>query len=275
MLELGFLRGVAVVLLIFGCLVGLLVGTLRGIAAYLHRHDTKLWERYEELYVFDDDEKEDEGDLAGRHPNVSNDVQTYNSSSGRASRYMSANPSTPITKINAHASPRRAAVVASSSGSPSKMGCMSSVTSPATPLRSALSRSPPPSSRFSSAQAFFFGTRPASPVGSPASSPKSVRWADQVHISVISTVEMSVQNRRDEPAGSVLAQAEQDIATRTVGNRNNTIPDDAFNLLSAPVYHVEPPAYTAVSIQTPASDADHVISRLSSDLMMRLEGDTS
>ena len=230
-----------------GLLVCLLVGSLRALAAYLDHHDTKLWEEYEETNAFDDEGKvrseticrlwstvEDRAACTLRHERPS-----------RGSRYMLSHPSTPVTKINIHTSPRRAAVIASSS-SPSKSGSPTAIGSPSTPLRSALSRSPPSSKRFSSAQSFFFGPRRSTSTTTSRPSPKSVRWADQIHVSVTPTAEMSVQKEgADELQTS--HEAEMDIATRTIGSRNHR-PSDVLDIFQAPTHHPEPlPAYEALS----------------------------
>ena len=278
LLELGFPQAIAAILLIFGCLTCLLVGALREVAAYLYRHDTKLWERDEEFHNFEDDEKEKDHEPAATQLTVVDDGQTSDLRSGAQIRvffrYLLSNPVTPVTKINVYASPQRAAVITSPSGSSLKMRYVTSVSSPSKIPALALLKSAQRPIRFSSTKSFFFGTRPASSV---SSSRKSVRWADQLHISAVPTMGMSVRIRQCAQAGDETAESEQDIATRRTGSMNVTGSADACGILPSHVYHIEPPAYEALS-PTPAftaSSLSNAETNSSLVLTMQLEGDTS
>ncbi|KIW69819.1 hypothetical protein PV04_02146 [Phialophora macrospora] len=277
-LELGFIRGIAASLFILCCLVCLLVCTLRALAVYLHRQDAKLWETYEEIQACDDGEKEGRKEAICRRSSVVDECRPYHlqgQKQSRNSRYILANPSTPVTKINVHASPRRAAVTMSPS-SPSKTNVSPPIRSPSTPLRSALSKSPPLSNRLPNPQCYFFGSHRTSTSTSTSTtsspSPKSVRWADQVHVS-FTTIEMSVQR---QPGGRIetVTQAEMDIASGTVGNDYQR-QSDVSDFVSSPVYHAEPPpTYGALPPRSvvPFSDRQTESSMVS---FMLLDGDTS
>ncbi|EXJ61529.1 hypothetical protein A1O7_01957, partial [Cladophialophora yegresii CBS 114405] len=185
-LELGFIRGVVVSLFILCALVCLLIGTLQALAAYLHHHDTKLWETYEEIQACADVEKEVQEAADSRRSSVIEEFRRYNlqcQKQSRTSRYIMANPSTPITNINVHTSPRRDAV-ATSPYSPSETRFLTPIRPTSTPLRSALSKSPPSSKCLLSARSYLFGSRSTSTSTCLTPSPKYVRWADQIHISI-------------------------------------------------------------------------------------------
>ncbi|ETI27091.1 hypothetical protein G647_09773 [Cladophialophora carrionii CBS 160.54] len=274
-LELGFIRGILVSLLILCALVCLLIGTLRVLAAYLHHHDTKLWETYEEVHACADGEKEVQDEADCRRASVIDECQPYNlqcQKQSRNSRYIMANPSTPITKINVHAFPRRAAVVMSPY-SPSETRFLNPIRSTSTPLRSALTKSPPSSKRLPSARSYLFGPRSTSTSTCLTPSPKSVRWADQIHVSITSTLEMSVRRRLEEElqAGT---EPEIDLATRTIASRNR-LRSDVLDILSHPIHHAEPlPAHDASSA-TPAIAIGDGPSDSRGESCMQLEGDTS
>ncbi|OCT49511.1 hypothetical protein CLCR_07407 [Cladophialophora carrionii] len=273
-LELGFIRGVVVSLSILGALVCLLIGTLRALAAYLHHHDTRLSEAYEEVHACAGGEKEVQDEADCRRASVIEECQPCSLQrlkQSRNSRYIIANPSTPITKVNVHAFPRRAAVVMSPY-SPSETRFLTPVRSTSTPLRSALSKSPPSSKRLSDARSYLSGPRSTSTSTCLMPSPKSVRWADQIHVSITSTLEMSVRRRpKEDQAGTA---PEIDIATRTIGNRNQH-QFDVLDILSHPTHHAEPlPAHEAF-LATPAIAMGDGPSDSSGESCMLLEGDTS
>ena len=176
--ELGFTRGILASLLVLGSLACALICVLSALAAYMQRRDIIIAGRVGYYYQ----ESEQEEYLGGFPISASSkDMSQFKPlTQTRLSRYiLSSSPSptaSPITKITIHAS--------SSRGTRD-----TSLSSPlSSPLRSALSRSPP--SRLKTGKLFFFGTRRrASP-----SSPKSVRWADEIQISVFTSVGMEVEN---------------------------------------------------------------------------------
>lgn len=209
-LELGLFRGVAVLLLILAFLTCLLIGTLRALAIYLHRYDTQLWETYEEVDHYKEDEKDTGNEAVCRRSSIIDERRPCNfrpQTQSRVNRYILSNPSTPVTRINVHAWSRRAAVT-TSPPSPCQSRSSGVIRSPSSSLRSALSKSP---------QSFLFSSeRVRSSIGS-SPSPKSVRWADQLHASVTSTLEMSMQHTRGKYFQHH-ADEEMDITTRSVGN---------------------------------------------------------
>lgn len=209
-LELGFLRGIVFSLLILGCLVLLLICVLGGLATYLRRNDTNMREKLE----VDQFEKEPDRDnpFSTTDKKKSNTHEACNfrpQTRDRISRYILSHPNTyPVTKINVRPSPRRANTTIKPS-SPSTSSYSPSSPQTPTTLRSALSKSPPRTRRFSSTQSFVFGfPRRASRTPSP----KSVRWADQIQVSVAATVQMSLCSAETR----VLAEAdtEMDIGIR-------------------------------------------------------------
>lgn len=191
-LELGFLRGILASLLVLGCLVCLLICVLSGLAAYLRRNDRQLWEK-----SGGSQEKNSEPEKAqlyskkgeSRHcPQDNPSLQPQPES--RVARYILGHRSSPVTRIRIHTSSlwQKATDPPSSPSSPSRNSSNNpSPRSPSTPLRSALSKSPSSPCRFSRAQIFFLGRRRSG----PSTSPKSVRWADQLQVSVTASVELS------------------------------------------------------------------------------------
>ncbi|KIW55254.1 hypothetical protein PV05_07548 [Exophiala xenobiotica] len=166
-LELGFLQGVAIALLVLGCLVCLLICVLCALAAYIDRNDTAVWDK--------DLERNDQRYSSSEKRNHSRNDSPENR--GRKSYY--ADRPSPITKISIHASPSpRRTTPQSSPSKPQRQNSRSR--SPTTPLRSALSKSP------SRRESIFFGLKRSS----RPSSPKSVRWADELGVSVLATVQI-------------------------------------------------------------------------------------
>ncbi|KAJ9605665.1 hypothetical protein H2200_009514 [Cladophialophora chaetospira] len=243
-LALGFFRGVALSLVILVCLTCLLIALLRGLATYLNHYDPKLWETFEEANAFDDDdddEKDHEDEMMSRRSSICDGRRPYNfrtqQTRSRNSQYILANSPKSVTKINVHASPARGTVILPPSPPP-KSRISTPIRSPSTPLRSALSKSPPASQRFSSTQYFLFGSRRTRSSTASSPSPKSVRWADELHVSVISTVELSMRKRRGEELLSN-EEAEMDVTTRTIGSRNR-LQFPVSDTLCPPAYHEEP-----------------------------------
>lgn len=207
-LELGFTRGILSSLLILGSLVCLLICALAGLGAYLRRHDTYLSEkaRMRDRY---------EGKQQEMKSNIFATCQFRPRTRTRLSRYIFTGPSSPVTRINIHASSIPRKIVTTPLSTPSKLPNISTrvSSSPQTsPLRSALSKSTRP--RVSRTHSFFFPSRRRS---SPVS-PKSVRWADQIAVSVTATVEMSVRGGDGEKEQATL-DAEMDIGSQTVGEK--------------------------------------------------------
>ena len=216
-LELGLLQGIGISLLILGSLFLLLVGSLRVLSLYLTYHDTKFWNPYEDIDASEDDLHV--STLRRTHVLAERPVSTWqNHLQRRGSRYIASNPSTPVTKINLRVSPRRAAVIASPC-SPSISIPLAQVNSSSPPLRSALSKSPISSKRCSDTGIFFFGLEKDDSSPGSMSSPKCVRWADDLYFSVRSTIETCVQKNKTENL-PMSTEAEVDIATSVVGNRN-------------------------------------------------------
>ncbi|KAK5449399.1 hypothetical protein LTS15_008943 [Exophiala xenobiotica] len=166
-LELGFLQGVAIALLVLGCLVCLLICVLCALAAYIDRNNTTIWDK--------DLERNDHRHSSDEKRNHSRNESPENR--GRKS-YYAERPS-PIRKISIHASTPPQKTTPPSS--PAKFQRQNSRSpSPTTPLRSALSKSPP------RRESFFFSLRRSS----RPTSPKSVRWADELGVSVLATVQI-------------------------------------------------------------------------------------
>ncbi|EXJ76874.1 hypothetical protein A1O3_10519, partial [Capronia epimyces CBS 606.96] len=194
-LELGFLRGVLASLMVLGCLVCLLICILSGLATYLRRNETQLWDKPDGIQQHSAQEKmqiysRDEG--SSQFPEQTRHLRRPKSRS-RIIQYLFRHHFSPVAKINIRTSSslRKATSLplppSSSSRSP---GTTSSPPSPSTPLRSALSKSPPPPRRFSKAQFFLFRTARSS----LSPSPKSVRWADQLQVAVMADIEMNIQS---------------------------------------------------------------------------------
>ncbi|KAK5269259.1 hypothetical protein LTR99_010097 [Exophiala xenobiotica] len=206
-LELGFLQGVAIALLVLGCLVCLLICVLCALAAYVDRNNTTIWDK--------DLERKDHRHSSNEKRNHSRDEEPENR--GRKS-YYAERPS-PITKISilASTSPRKT----TPQSTPSKFQRQNSRSpSPTTPLRSALSKSP------SRKESFFFGLRRSS----RPSSPKSVRWADELGVSVLATVQ--IKTAEDG------AEIEIDIGmSRHQQAHENEFGDDSYSWRDTPPAH--------------------------------------
>lgn len=226
-LELGFLRGVLSSLLILCCLVCLLICALYALSACLGHNDTKLWDRMEEVDLQENANeslppKGEKGQLFHQ--------QTQQN---QAPQYHLSRHAAWITKIKTHVSPLHQGRT-----TPTKPRARSShpdTPSQPTPttLRSALSKSPPPLRRLSRIQCLFASPRG----GSPTTSPKSVRWADEIQVAVLATVELSFQHSR---SGSTDSIPEMDIGlSRTSGELDGvdfwgiSHPDIADNASSA------------------------------------------
>lgn len=211
-LDRGFVGGILYSLLIFGCLICTLICVFCALWVNVERRDVSL-------------QGEERGQYSDKDRGTDQTFRSYQfrpRTQSRLSRYVLSSPSSktpsPVTKITIHASSvRKSKTTPPSSPSHSTSPCSSSQS---TPLRSALSKSPP--SRLSTTQSFFFGTRRRS---SPASSPKSVRWADDIQVSVF-TVEMSVSNdvNQDEfDIGTTSPVDETDAMNASTGVRDTLI----------------------------------------------------
>ncbi|KAK4943353.1 hypothetical protein LTR10_017027 [Elasticomyces elasticus] len=170
-LDLGFLQGVLSTLLIVGCLVGLLICGLCALVNYMRHVDTG--EMYENV-------------------GISESGELYFSKHEKRGRDDSS-----VTKISIHtsSSPRHVLPPSNAPSRSSRTASPSRSLSP--PLRSALSKSPSPARR---RQLTFFGSRTSSPTGSS----KSVRWADEIQVSVIATFV-------DSHTSEKVAEVEMDI----------------------------------------------------------------
>lgn len=182
-LDRGFVGGILYSLLIFGCLIFTLICVFCALWANFERRDSSL-------HV---EERDQYSDKNGASHEVPRTYKFRPRTETRLSRYVLSSPSSktasPVTKITIRASSvRKSKTTPPSSPSPSP-----SSSSRSTPLRSALSKTPP--SKLPTTQSFFFGSRRRP---SPASSPKSVRWADDIQVSVFTTVEMNVGNDVDQ-----------------------------------------------------------------------------
>ncbi|KIW30731.1 uncharacterized protein PV07_02435 [Cladophialophora immunda] len=282
-IEVGFLKGILTSLLVLECLVCLLIGALSGLAAYLRHHDTKLWERHEELYVFEDGKnEEEESSPVERHMNGSghrNNDTSPSQTPSRISRYLSRNTSIPVTKISIHASPCRTSttnsVLSNSVLSAPAWIPRTPIRSPVRPLRSALSKSPPSSRRTVPFQTPLFGSSEVSVSSTSPPNPKSVHWADEVQMTT-----MEIIFSRDR-AISTKGRPGVHIATDTricrIDGHDLDI-SDALADLSSPLCHSYPIFQTHKHKSTFATsciqvqDAEFLSDGTTS---MKLEGDTS
>lgn len=175
-LDLGFTRGILSSLLVIGCLVCILICVLCVLAAYVERCDLDgpCCQRQSQA----------EGHMTPAHEKALQSPNHLNSFSSpedhRICRYSLSSPSSPLTKITIHTSSVRKTKTAKTSSIPSGPEMTASP-----PLRSALSKSP---TRFQHARSLLFGTRRRQ---SPPGSAKSVRWADEIQISIIARVEIA------------------------------------------------------------------------------------
>ncbi|KEF56593.1 uncharacterized protein A1O9_06782 [Exophiala aquamarina CBS 119918] len=181
-LERGFVGGILYSILILGCLICALICVFCALWAILERRDSSFQVGRRTLF----------SDKNGTTHEASPTYKYRPQTETRLSRFVLSSPSSkttsPATKITIRAS----SVRKSKTTPPSSPPPSSSSLSRSTPLRSALSKTPP--SQPSTTQSFFFGSRRRS---SPASSPKSVRWADDIEVSIFTTVEMKVGNDVD------------------------------------------------------------------------------
>jgi hypothetical protein len=173
-LELGFLRGIVVCIIILSCLICLLIGVLRLLAAYLQRHDLQLWDIHEERAPGEGCEEKGHHWWSSRTSAERRPRSFRAQTETRITRYIQCGTPTPVTRINIHASPRRA--LTTLTGHQSQVQSMST----STPLRSVLSKSPTSLKQISADSNVPLIPREAnlSPPTSP--SPKSVRWADEI-----------------------------------------------------------------------------------------------
>ncbi|KAJ9645503.1 hypothetical protein H2204_001083 [Knufia peltigerae] len=181
-MELGFVQGVVSALLILGCLICMLICVLCALAAYFDRNDKGRWDRNDlELnddYVYSSPREKRHAD----GNSTSSPVRR-----GRKAHHCLSRQQPVVTKISVVASPFSCRRKASSPPSPPRYHPQNNRTSspPVTPLRSALSKSPsPPCQRHS----VYLGVK-RSP--SSSASPKSVRWADELGVSVLATVQVT------------------------------------------------------------------------------------
>lgn len=195
-LDLGFTRGILSSLLIIGCLVCILICVLCVLAAYVERCDPDgaCCQRQSRA----EDHISPAHEKALQSPNQ---LDSFSSPKDhRIYRYSLSSPSSPLTKITIHTSSVRQTKSAKTSSIPSAPEMTRSA-----PLRSALSRSP---TRFQHAQSLLFGTRRRQ---SPSNSAKSVRWADEIQISIIARVDISFD--REAACG---ARTECDVGTVSI-----------------------------------------------------------
>ncbi|KAL6240936.1 hypothetical protein RBB50_012195 [Rhinocladiella similis] len=224
-LKLGFVQGVVSALLILGCLVCMLICVLCALAAYFDRNDKGRWDRDRDRDLELNDDYVYSSPHEKRHANLRTGSPIRR---GRKAYYLGREPV--VTKISVVASPfsRRPKSSASSPSpppSPPRYHPQNVRTSspPATPLRSALSKSPsPPCHRHS----LFFGVK-RSP---SSSSPKSVRWADELGVSVLATVQ--VTNRREGADWEIDIGMARPQSTSAIEDSSTSTSTDA------------PPAYT-------------------------------
>ncbi|KAL2401733.1 hypothetical protein ABEF93_008113 [Exophiala dermatitidis] len=206
-LELGFLRGVVVSLLVLGSLVCLLICVLSILATYLGRHDT----HHQSQQVEQDNGVAVQEKAAPHHYGetkraigaIHNEhIQRQQLQLGQSLpprrgiiRYILGQDHHPIIRINtihtSNSSPRNPTPksITTTTTTTTTTSSPRSTSTPKLKLRSALSKSPPPQQPrlFSTrAQSFLFGQRRSSP-----QSPKSVRWADELQISLITTTPTS------------------------------------------------------------------------------------
>ncbi|KIW86691.1 uncharacterized protein Z519_12677 [Cladophialophora bantiana CBS 173.52] len=262
--EVGFLRGILTWLLILGCLVCLLIGVLNGLAAYLRRHDPKLWEQHDEINTFEgekDEEEEPASSSVGKRlnrPDTEHTDKLQSQCQSRISRYLASNPSIPITKISIRASPRRPPTTTCALSAPSWSSPRTPTRTPVTPLRSALSKSPASSRQSSRVRTLVLESTSVSTGRTGYPSPKSVHWADEIQ-------------------GHTGPQIEIDIGSRRVdGHSFNTV--DALDAFSLPTYYSNPTSQThdrtssftktLITVQ----DVEHPSDRVT---LMKLDGDTS
>ncbi|EXJ83286.1 hypothetical protein A1O1_06905 [Capronia coronata CBS 617.96] len=212
-LELGFLRGILVALFVLGCLVCLLICLLSGLAAYLGRHDTHVCDdksetsrqnsEHEKVQLYCLDANKRDKQMATKSEGITVVEEEIHflqqpQPRSRISQLILGRQLSPMTQLQIHTSspsPIMETELSSSpsispSPSPSRNDRTTSSLQPrSVPLRSALSKSPPPPHRFSRAQIFLFGRRRSS----PSSSPKSVRWADELQLSLTASLELDIR----------------------------------------------------------------------------------
>lgn len=198
----GFI-GILYALLIFACLLCTLICVFCALRANVEHRRLSL--QLDESLQYSD--KEDTAEQTSRAYEFRPRTET------RLSRYILGSPtaktSSPVTKITIHASSVRKSKTTPPSSPPS-------FSSRSTPLRSALSKSPPPS-QFSTTQTFLFGTRRRS---SPSSSPKSVRWADDIQVSVFTTLELSTNDHDEFDLGTPSAIPSQPYSMKSPIDRS-------------------------------------------------------
>ncbi|KAH0847820.1 hypothetical protein FOPE_01008 [Fonsecaea pedrosoi] len=280
-IEIGFVKGILISLLVLGSLVCLLIGALGGLAVYLRHHDTKLWEGHGELYVFEGGKDEDEEvDISCVKNNSKRSGLRYSDKSqlqsqSRTSRYLSSNLSVPVTRISIYGSPRRMSTT-KSDPSAKPWTTRGSVQNAIGPLRSALSRSPPllkGSPRGQLPLSSETRSRRIS-MSSTSPTPKSVRWADEIQMT---TAEISFSRER---ATSAKAGSGSHIAkdTRSCGIDGQALDiGDALPDSSSPTYRMfclsQTPQHTTTfsKMCIQSQDTGHPSDRAMS---MKLEGDT-
>ncbi|KIW19026.1 hypothetical protein PV08_03316 [Exophiala spinifera] len=180
-LDLGFVQGVVSGLLILGCLTCLLICVLCALAAYFDRVDKGRWDKDLEL-------NEDYVSSSPPHTKRHSNRTSRSIRRGRKSHYLSRPPV--VTKISVVASPFSCQSELSSSSSPPSppryhsQDVRTSTSPPTTPLRSALSNSPPPTCQ---RRSLVLGVKRTPSSGSP----KSVRWADELGVAVLATVQVT------------------------------------------------------------------------------------
>ncbi|KIV81492.1 hypothetical protein PV11_03676 [Exophiala sideris] len=219
-LDLGFLQGVLSTLLIVGCLVGLLICGLCALVNYMRHVDTG--ELYDNVGISESGEL-----FFTKHEKRGRDVSSLSFSHpqnrSRISRYLLSRQDSSVTKISIHtsSSPRHVLPPSNAPSRSSRTASPSRSLSP--PLRSALSKSPSPARR---RQLTFFGSRTPSPTGSS----KSVRWADEIQVSVIATFV-------DSHTSEKVAEVEMDIGLsryeKAIDVEDSTDAPPAYNVAAS------------------------------------------
>ncbi|KIV95966.1 hypothetical protein PV10_03553 [Exophiala mesophila] len=196
-LDLGFTRGILSSLLVIGCLVCILICVLCVLVAYVERGNSDgaccQGQNRVEARVTQAHEK--------ALPSPLQPLDDH-----RIYRYSLSTPPSPLTKITIHTSSVRKAKTTKTSSLLSSPEMTSSA-----PLRSALSKS---RTRFQHAHSLFFGTRRRQ---SPYGSAKSVRWADEIQISIIAKVQIAVEEEVEgEEEAAVGDRIECDVGTVSI-----------------------------------------------------------